>query len=598
MHSLGPDIAPPTLPEAVVLCPKTQRSTSMSRQLGLKRLQGTVSVLALSTAAMVGSSAMQSAQAQAPAGLFAGGSSLVSLAMRQIMDCYSGVSGPTGCSTANVKGLYAAVGSGNGYRGFISNDPHQFFLGTPNPTVTMPATPPPYIDTAASAPFNAYPYPNVDFGASDSPFANVAAPVSSGVFVTFTPPSGWEASPATATGTTTITYATSTFGAPIQLPLIEAPVAIAINTTGMTVNSSLSSGPGKAIQLTTAQICAIFSGEVLNWNESKLIASLDSAGAVSTTQAFSDANVGIGVAAAKYSSASLPIQIVFRSDGSGTSYIMTNYLKSVCPQLDNGTNKYATIFGASNLPSTSFTQLRNNINAQFSGRTTNWVGTDGSQNVAQAINNVATSGSGSDPVITYSGRIGYLSADFTQPYLSTSTATYAPLSASVQNEDLRANGFYLPPSTIGEPNFIAPTPAGADAAFVDLTVPATTATHYDWNIYADTWPASTTFSGVNISGLSKLGIPTAAEAYPVMGTAFAGLYSCYKANGTTQRGTVVRDFLSWYYAPDGLSPSGPRKVLESNGFGALSADLRAAALEAASKITNAGTGTCVNMSGG
>lgn len=566
----------------------------MSRQFGLKRLQGTVSVLALSTAAVIGSSAVQTANASD--GIFAGGSSLVSLAMRQIMDCYEGVSGPPGgCSVApTVKGLYAAVGSGNGFRGFIANDPHQFFLGTPNPNITLPATPPPFIDPLAAAPFNTYPYPNVDFGASDSPLPTAAAPVSSGVFVTFTPPSGWESTPATATGTTSVTYATAAFGAPIQLPLIEAPVSIAVNTNGMTVNSAspTASDPGSAIQLTTAQLCAIFSGEVTDWNDNKQIAWIDNAGNLGL-QAFSDANVGIGTGPSLYSATPLPIRVVYRADGSGTSYIMTNYLKSVCPQLDNGSNNYAAIFGATNLPSTAFSQLMSNIP---SGRTANWIGTDGSQNVAQAISNATTGPT------SYSGRIGYLSADFTQPYLDFAVAAYSPQSASLQNEDLRLAGVYLPPSTSGAPSFIAPSPFGADQAFSSLSVPAAGASHNAWNVYVDRWPAGTMFGGVNIGNLSKLGIPTAADAYPIMGTAFAGLYRCYRPDGgATVRATRIRDFLNWYYGPDSGSPvvpSTPRQVLEANGFGALSSPLRAAAKSAVAAIEAAGTGACVSMSGG
>ncbi|WP_371425219.1 substrate-binding domain-containing protein [Tardiphaga sp.] len=579
----------------------------MSRHFRTMRLHGTASVLALSTAALIGSSAMQPANALD--GIYGGGSSLVSLAMRQIMDCYGtpldpNANPPATCPLSpDVQGQYAAVGSGNGFRGFISNDPHQLFLGSPTPTIAMPAKPPVYVDETGG-PLSTYPYPNIDFGASDSPLSSAAAPVTTS-FVTFTPSANWVTttttfSPVTATGSVTTTYATAAFGAPIQLPLIEAPVAIAINTNTLTVKSASStpSNAGGAIQLSTAQICAIFSGAVTNWNSTGSISFINSSGALST-QAFNAANIGGGSSAAvAYSGSSLPIKVVHRSDGSGTSFIITNYLKSVCPQLDDGSNKYAQIFTGS-LPSNSFSQLIANINAAFpgAGRTTNWVATDGSQNVAQAINN---SSGGS----TFNGRIGYLSADFTQPYLSASVASYAPLSASVQNEALRVAGTYLPAASSGgsnAPTFIPPTPAGADVAFGSLTVPAAGATHNDWNVYGQVWPA-TVNGGVTITGLSKLGIPTAANSYPIVGTAFGAAYSCYRADGgAIVRATRIKDFLNWYFEPDATSPpanSVAKEILAQNGFGALPTALRAAARTKANTIEAAGSGTCATMAGG
>lgn len=592
----------------------------MSRQFRLMRLQGTASVLALSTIAVIGTSAMQPAMALD--GIYGGGSSLVSLAMRQIMDCYGtpldpAANPPITCPfSPDVQGQYAAVGSGNGFRGFITNDPHQLFLGSPAPTtgnIAMPAKPPVYVDETGG-PLYSYPYPNIDFGASDSPLSSASAPTTVS-FVTFSPTSNWVTttntfSPVTATGSTTVTYNTAAFGPPIQLPLIEAPVAIAVNTGGMTVKSASTASPaiaGGAIQLTTAQICAIFAGEVTDWNSTASITFINSAG-TQATQAFNAANIGqaLGTSNANtpvaYSSTSLPIKVVYRSDSSGTSYIITNYLKSVCPQLGNATNKYAQIF-TTGLPSNSFGQLITNINTAFSGagRTTNWIGTDGSQNVAQAVNN---SSGGS----TYDGRLGYLSADFTQPYLSSSVASYAPLSASVQNEALRVtgSGTYLPASSSGgsnAPTFIPPTPAGADIAFAGLTVPAAGGTHNDWNIYAQTWPTTTTSGGVNISGLSKLGIPTAAGAYPIVGTAFAALYSCYRPDSstTTVRVDRIKGFLDWYYQPnDPLTGTTLAKdILAVNGFGALEPNLRAAAQAKAATIAAANSaGTCVSASGG
>ncbi|MCK9914443.1 substrate-binding domain-containing protein [Microbacteriaceae bacterium K1510] len=596
----------------------------MKRQSSFNRLRGTVSALALSTAAMMGVSAQPAAALDEIRG---GGSSLVSLAMRQLMDCYG--TGFDTCSftvapvDTNVQGAYAAVGSGNGFRGFISNDPKQFFLGTPvlgsTGTVTMPAVPPEFTDIFAN--INTYPYAKVDFGASDSPLSTAAAPTTAS-YSTFTP-TPWctdrSCDPVTVSTSGPVTYDTANFGAPRQVPLIEAPVAIAINTNGFgTNNSALTVSPvvaGQAVQLTTAQICAIFSGAVNNWNATDSIASMNSSGTLGT-QVFYAANVGSASGSAVgtptiYAS-NLPIRVVYRSDGSGTSFIITNYLKSVCPQLDTGPissggNGYSDIFNATSfgtvalpsLPSTSFGVLISRINTvrgiNVTSSTYNssnpWIGVDGSDAIAQNINNVATDGGST----TYSGRIGYLSVDFTQPYRS--SGSYYPLSASVQNEAQRAAGTYLPASTSGGsnlPTFIQPKPSGADLAFGDLSPPPSPSTHADWDLYSKKYPSPTNSGGRDLAGLSILGIPKATDAYPIVGTAFAGLYSCYMGDGGGTRADRVKAFFSWIYTSDA------ELVLNANGFGRLTNinGLRTAALDVVGGIEAAGSGGCATASGG
>jgi phosphate transport system substrate-binding protein len=403
------------------------------------------------------------------------------------------------------------------------------------------------------------------------------------------------------------------------VPLVEAPVAIAINTHGFgTIHSALTppSGttvPGQAIQLTTAQICAIFSGTVNDWSSTTSIAGIDNSGSVSM-QSFDAANLGSASGspvstATPYASTSLPIRVVYRSDNSGTSFIMLNYLRSVCPQLDYGSNGYASIFGHSSLPSNSFSALINrirtvkSINVLDSGYNGGnpWIGRDGSAAVAEAINNVANDGGST----TYSGRIGYISAAFTQPYQFTQFASFAPLSASVQNEAQRVVATvasdYLPASTSGgtnPPTFIAPTPGGADLAFSGLSVPASPSTHNDWNLYAQFYPLTTLSGGLDISGKSRLGIPTTTDAYPIVGTTFALLYSCYKADGgTTPRVTRIKDFLNWIYTSVDAS-----SVIDANGFSPLtnsgSPSLRSAALNVVNGIEAAGTGACSGKVGG
>jgi ABC-type phosphate transport system substrate-binding protein len=632
-------------PYAIILQEKIMSSFT-------KSLRNGSSALALSTLMLIGASAGQSAFAQAVPttisdSLVGGGSTLASLALRQAFDCYAGVTVgtgtgadgysfdagfnaatptpgllPTDCTTAAtpVEGLYAGVGSGNGLRAFITNRANQLFRGsvsaTAATTVFLPAVPPQFIDNnnVNTTIFGQYPYPRIDFGASDSPLPSSLAGLTALSYAT-SPAANWEsASSITATPDTTVAYNVAAFGQPIQLPLFEAPVTVAVNlpvvdpatatttvgTTTWTINSQFSAtAPGGRIQLSTAQVCAIFSGLVTDWASTATIPYLKADG-TTDTQLFSDDNTyyagssvgAAGTGAGAYATSTAvpagtpvaPISISYRSDGSGTSFIFTNYLKTVCPLLDpNDTYKYQSIFNKTNLPNNNFPNLIANVNAargvtvtaatynvDAAGNGHPWVGAAGNDAVAANI--------GTDPANT--GRVGYLSNDFVAPYDKRSTA---PASASLQNDYQRFAGVYHP--GLWSTNFIAATPASADAAWSSglpaaSIVPETTWAYNDYNVYAKAYPAGATLPGsvatdttpaVSIAGLSALPLAPDANAFPSVGTANIFLYSCYGAgaDGTvasTRKGNLVA-FLNWYYT-NALAAS----VLTNNGFHALPAD--------------------------
>jgi ABC-type phosphate transport system substrate-binding protein len=583
-----------------------------------KTLRDGSSLLALSTVLITAQ------PAQATDGLFGGGSTLASLAERQEGDCFIGniVTGdgyvfspsfnqatptpgllPTACtnhttiSTFDLLKLYAGVGSGAGLRGYISNDPKQLFRGSVNTgtaaqIVNLPADPPKFLDSAGPAPFNAYPYPRIDFGASDSPLplnfltTTTTLPTTYGTFTyNPTPTTNWQSAASItvtrANTTSTVAYSTGSFGQPIQLPLFEAPVAVAVNLPAVNSSGTATSGaitwtiksqfsttaPGGRIQLSTAQICAIFSGLVTDWSSTASIPYLQSNGAASTesfaaanTWYAAHANHGTGGGTA-YADASVPINIVYRTDGSGTSYIFTNYLKTVCPLLDpSNTYGYQTIYNTSALPNNSFTQLINKVTAY--GRTLNTVGASGSDAVAAAVGNGAAN----------YGRIGYLSNDFVAPYNPVTTTR--PHAASIQNDSQRANGIYHP----GQPNpgtgvnFVAATPASANAAFAALTPPTVSSTWADYNIYAQAFPANTYLTGsgtsVSITDLSKLPLAPASNAYEIVGTAYGYVYSCYGTGrdgvAAATRVTDLLNYLRWYY-----TNTQARNIVTNNGFSPL-----------------------------
>lgn len=589
------------------------------------RSRTATSALALSVGAVIATAMLAPANAAAPAtGLWGGGGTLSSLTIRQVFDCYNGSTIandgyatsttlapgylPTACGTAatnGLQGLYGAVGSGRGQQAFIANDALQLVnggpnAGSPNSTVSTPATKPPFINTGSGlARFNTYPYPGLTFAAGDNPLSSVGSSSLTTNALYFSTTTGWATSDivtsialSTTTTSHAVSYPLTTVGEAVQFPLFEVPVSVAVNTTNLTGLQSAGttvSNAGGAIQLSTAQVCAIFAGVVTDWSSQAPITTLNSSGTVGY-QLFSDDNVsvtgGSGTAQA-YASSSTPIHVTFRADGSGTSYIFTNYLKNNCVALDNGSgttvtiggtsytvaaNHYAAIFGATSLPSTSFSTLQSLVSAS-NGVTavTYWQSATGSGGVAAAI------GTGSTSPAT-PGAIGYLSADFTTPYANSSIIAGAPHSASVQNEAQREAGTYHPSTS--NP-FIAPAPAAADAAFTtELTtqVSASAVTTYPkWDLYQYTH----TSAGF-LNGKSILGIPSGSAAYPVIGTTYIYAYNCY-ANVTGTNNPAIVDLLRWYYNNGGtaaitgsntVTANGTvSSVLTNNGFNSLNSSL-------------------------
>ena len=592
----------------------------MKTQSSMSSLRGSASVLALSAAALLASSAARPAMAQPISqGIYAGGSTLASEAFRQIFNCYAGTTVgndgftfsdafnsvpptpgllPSTCTSAPVavQGMYAGVGSGNGVRGFVSNNPDEWYGGTIN-TVTasatiappFPAGQPPFVDGNNSTNFGSYPYPHVDIGLSDSPLSNVGTAANfSTVAFSFTPSTGWVSGGVSATqitlnsGSAVSTYATTTYGNPVQVPAFEVNVAIPVNVNNSAgqfqINSQITDpstgnvAQGGAIQLTSGQLCAIFSGLVTDWSDNTTrIPALDGNGnqlldSDGLPVKFNYANVGNGVSTAQpYANSSLPITVVFRSDGSGTSFILTNYLHTVCPLLDpNNTAGYKSIFGSGTktLPSTGFADLVTNIgnvrgsgpwNAASTGTTPAWLGESGSGGVAATISDGAAQ----------AGYIGYVSADFTNPYAAVVsgaglTNVDAPLAASLQDEDLRINGVNTPDPASSSLTFIAPTPDSANNAWQDtrLQQPATSWTYADYNIYANTFTSTVTQGGVALNGQSVLPLNNVAGAYPLSGTTFLDMYSCYNVSSNSRRASNLVNFLSWYYnGADSTSPT-------------------------------------------
>ena len=321
--------------------PSPNGGLTMKMQSFTGRLLDTTSTLALATAAFLAASGTP-ASAAANNAIYFGGSTLGSLVFRQIFDCHTGATVgtgawtdgvqfsssfnsttptpgllPTTCTvTSTVQGMYAGVGGGNGVRGFIANNPQQWYGSRVFPPVSItvtttiqqwwpfPSVQPPFVDTLNTT-FGAYPYPRVDVGLSEAPLpATLAAMTTSSI--SFSPTTNWTSLPftLTASGSSTANYTTSSYGQPIQIPAFAVNLAIAVNVgigdpaTVFNVQSQISSSGsvvnGGAIQLTEGQMCAIFSGLVTDWNDTTtIIPYLDSTGTQQTVY-FNYANVGNG----------------------------------------------------------------------------------------------------------------------------------------------------------------------------------------------------------------------------------------------------------------------------------------------------------------
>ncbi len=153
-------------------------------------------------------------------------------------------------------------------------------------------------------------------------------------------------------------------GGPLmQIPTIGTPITIAYNNPKQTANGGLT--------FTDAQLCGIFSGQITSWS-------------ALTGIALKNAPTGA-------------ITVVYRSDGSGTSALLTAHLAKVCTAATSAitftsTQTFASLFGGTP-PS-------------------NFIGASGSGNVAASIGLDAAQTGGA--VTGTSGSIGYISPDYTQ----------------------------------------------------------------------------------------------------------------------------------------------------------------------------------------
>jgi ABC-type phosphate transport system substrate-binding protein len=345
-----------------------------------------------------------------------------------------------------------------------------------------------------------------DLGASDAT-ANDAQQVVSTGFV-----------PTSATNNTPLYYAwnnpTNTVGKSaagdlIIIPSIGTPITVPFNFAGVASNT--------AINLTDAQLCGIYSGAITNANDANLTGS------------------GIPTNAGA-------LTVAYRSDGSGTSFLLTQHLAAVCAAgigpdaiTFKATTTFASLFPSSKPPS-------------------NFTGASGSAGVQGVVFKTPAS-------------IGYLSPDYTQiisgPTLGTGV-TKAPYVAEVKG--------------------VQPTPSNSAAALtqgVPVIDPA----------------LNTTNAAYNTNDPNSF-VPVAANpssGYPIVGYTTLWAAQCYADPNVA---SAIRGFVTSLYRTVSIN-----SLESASGFtpvpAATSARVSAAYLSASSatEITGAGTGGCAGLVG-
>lgn len=477
----------------------------------------------------------QSANA-AVTNVYGGGSSLVAPYARQSMDCYGNPtalifkgtppvlqdippfnytgSPPFDCSTQHVNTNatlnYISTGSGTGINGVYSNDPSL------------------YGDTDPNQGGNQF-YPSVQYGLSDTGLDSTDVGIYNNggtgnhIGVTVAAP-GQTCNPPSL-----YCNPRQYYGPLVQFPVSVDPVAFTYervykkvrnadgSVTSYKFNVQFTRGDNSGgLRLDADTYCKIFNGQITDWKD--LPKSLNKNKSLEDPQDPTPSG-----------SWSVPLQIVGRSDSSGTTSIFTRHLANVCASLSG--NQYAD--GATTLPSSlqgpTYDKAQPNqppVSGETLGKFTRAAGSDG---IAKYVAFTADPGT-NDGDFLVQGRMGYVGTDYVLPYVNnTGTNTYGLNSASLKN---------------AQSQFVAPTPASAAVAYSVIQPPQSDARgNYDPNNTAFGLRSNPQDWVQPPSKTSPLANPTATGSYPVVGsTNFLG-YSCYS---TPAKKGVISGWVSWF----------------------------------------------------
>lgn len=526
--------------------------------------------------------------------IYGGGSSLIAPYISQAGNCYgdtlpyasNGKTATTLPAPFFQKGVqcsevspgdaisYISTGSGRAFLGFFSHDPLYGATQTipdswlQDGTVPTPPSPSAPAQYATRVNFGAadagLPQTDATFGGDIGTYLNGGFVKANGYVVQVAKQDG-TAPTGAPSGTLIATLypnPVKTYGPAIQIPLLVAAPVVAFSPVYKTVttaagvktsyaftgSASFSALKTGALKLSNTSLCAIFTGTISDWNQ------------LGTSV--------VNKAKADPAPFSVPLQIVGRVDGSGTTSILNRHLAVVCSGSPYATAAQAnggTV--ATKLPTSLQGPTVSDPNGVISptGETpTKFTLVNGSGAVAKYLNGPAlTTTDANGNVTSTNGRVGYIGEDFVTPFvLVNQQNTYNLFSTALQNS-LNA---YVGLTTASSFSTIT-------KAFGTLTPPqsksATDGTFVPANPGSRANAASDTTKYVWTSApntASPLANPTTSGSYPLVGTTNGLFYQCY-ANADQTR--VVRGFLAWYYSSPTVNSTSTTTgygILAANGF--------------------------------
>jgi ABC-type phosphate transport system substrate-binding protein len=475
--------------------------------------------------------------------LYSGGGTLAEKVYRDIFNCYGnrspngttpngdltiGLVGPqTTCNTAtpyrsNVEALYVGVGSGNGKKALNTHDASQYTSGGRIPdAVPVPSTSDfgPFYGTGTGAGWvrgTSNPFPKVSFTGSDDPLtpADITA---------YKAASGWnDASPMS-----------GSWGAPIQVPAFVTTVTVPFNpTAGWTPKNKVLAGGSSAVNLSTNTLCGIFTGAINNWNHAAITAD--------------NKNVQLG---------SGPITVIYRSDGSGTTFLFTNALIHQCGSQSapragitfNVPDQWLADNGIAN-PAGDPDHIgdsNNNfyINVNTAGhKPANFTGASGSGGVQSAIAGTV-------------GATGYLSPDFVAPVVPGGLVT----------ANLQSYASLLAGTKVWKPA----TPKTGTGIMSALKAPLFTAASCP--VGTAVGQAADGICAHNPLNWGKTNpMPTSTAAYPIGGFTFIDTYTCYASaadvDAIAGKTVGALGLWTWWFSSPTINLSIVKNELTANGF--------------------------------
>lgn len=467
---------------------------------------------------------------------------------------------------------YLSTGSGTGILAFYSHDPARAGDTNPAPGVQLFTRINYALSETALGTNDVNVYNNGGTIPGSNPAVTVVAPGA-------TPGTGQYANPA------------YNRGALIQFPILIAPVAIGYDPIYKKVRAADNSvttyelrnrwerdDQSGGIRLDQNLVCAIFNGDVDNWNDTRFRPNNRNASfkAEADTGTFS-----------------VPLQIVGRRDSSGTTSLFTRFMANACEDYTgnsygNSTSRLPGVYVEGSNTRTTPTLNKDLVGAVwdknsdnfgpgrvFVNPTENGPETIGKFTVADQNDGVAkyldftqepTADVGSTVV---QGRIGYIGPDYVLPGVEfTGQNNFGLKTADIAN----ATG-----------NFRAPTSVNAFQGYKTISAPESdTAGNYVENAActAGTAPATTKCRNRPQDWVepadknSPLANPSQAAAYPIVGTSNALLYSCYTRALSAR---VLQSFFGNYYLASLTVNDAAQGLLASSGFSPLPQSWRRAA---------------------